>query len=995
MKAHFYCLLFVFSTIAFNTFAQQQLCYKKMEGTISEVVYCVFQDSKGYIWVGTDAGVSKYNGYSFTHYTKDDGLSDNDVFQITEDHLGRIWMLTYNGEPTIYDHGRILTSQNTGFLKSIKPGSIATGFIENKDSAWYITGLRMYKFVKDSLVSELTSEAYFNRQPGAFFSGASLFNGKPCMITSSGFYSLTENIKIDFPGNQRLTPLSSKVAVGNNFVLATLPDGFLVFDMKANAQRSFSVSGQDKVIAAFFVKEEYFFWVFTEKAAYKYYPAKEQFIKYEEISPQSLTYILNDREGNSWLASLHHGLYFLQNTGMKKIAHTTSIGTSEAYSVTAYNGSIYTGYINNEVVKTAGKRSFFSAADKTSSRNKIYGFYKDHNGLWIAAGNKAIQYTPSGAVHEYNGSVKAIGGNKNGDIYIATSLNVGKISYAELLQKKHLSLNVSLKTVYSYSTRVNSILCLNNDTVLLGAVNGLKMLVKDSLQVNAAWQHPVFNAGITRLVSLTSGGFIFSTSGKGACIVLKDSFYLIDKKTGLSSNSCTNIFPENDSTFWISTVKGLNKVSRRIVNNVLTTTVRVYTVADGLLSDYINDVTVFNDTVWVATDKGLCYFPKKMVKQPYPAPQLNIEELLVNGQPQNFNQPLLLNYKQNNVSINFTGISYFSQGKITYKYKLIGEGNEDWKFTTARHVEYASLPPGDYTFVVSAANADMKWNEQYQTIRFRIAPPFWATWWFRLALILLLVIIAGLLLKARLRNIKRKHILQNKTLTLEKEKAEFEKENLLYEKQLIELEQQALRLQMNPHFIFNAITAIQGLYSVNDTDKAKKYLVKFSRLLRTVFETSSEPAISLKKEVELIADYIELNIIRFGHNIDYTITIDPSVNTEQYGITPMLIQPFVENALLHGLQKHNGTGMLNITITKTGTESIHCRIEDNGTGRSNVDIPGIENKPHGVSITKKRIDLVGKNSASATGFSIEDLKNPDGSAAGTVVSFTTSLIKLF
>lgn len=126
---------------------------------------------------------------------------------------------------------------------------------------------------------------------------------------------------------------------------------------------------------------------------------------------------------------------------------------------------------------------------------------------------------------------------------------------------------------------------------------------------------------------------------------------------------------------------------------------------------------------------------------------------------------------------------------------------------------------------------------------------------------LLLVAIAGLLLLLRIRNIKRKHIWKTRRLHLKGEEAEFEKENLLYEKQLVELEQQALRLQMNPHFIFNAITAIQGLYSVNDTDKAKKYLVKFSRLLRTIFETASEPAISLVKK-QLLSDYIELNMIR-------------------------------------------------------------------------------------------------------------------------------------
>ncbi|MBL7702596.1 MAG: histidine kinase [Ferruginibacter sp.] len=995
MKVRFYCLLFVFGTIALNTVAQQQLCYKKMEGTISEVVYCVFQDSKGYIWVGTDAGVSRYNGYSFTHYTKDDGLSDNDVFQITEDHLGRIWMLTYNGEPTIYDQGRILTSQNTFFLKAIKPGSMATGFIESNDTAWYVTRLRVYKFFADKLLDELGTDTYFNNKPGFSFLGACFFNKKPCVITSTGFYSVSDKDKIDFPQNQRLSPVSIKVAVGNNIVLATLPDQLLVFDMEKKTRNIISVSGQDRIITTFYVKEEGFFWVFAEENTYRYYPEGERFVKYEETMPKSLTYVLKDSEGNSWLAAFHHGLYFLQNTGVKKINYKTVIGTSETYSVTAHNGSIYAGYVNDEVAKITGRQITFSPADRSSFRNKVYGFYRDKNGLWVAAGNKAILYSSSGAVHSFEGSVKAIASNPANDIYVASSLNVGKTGFEDLLKKNAVLKQGGSKNVYSHAVRVNALLCLNNDTVLMGAVNGLKLLVKDSLKVNPAWKHPVFNAGITRIYPLTGSNFIFSTSGKGVVMVLKDSIYIIDKKAGLSSNSCTGLFPENDSVFWVSTVAGLNRVGVRIKNKNFTTSVRAYTVADGLLSDYINDVTVYNDTVWVATDKGLCYFQKKMPRQPYPAPQLNVEDLLVNGEPQNFNQPLQLNHKQNNVSINFTGISYFSQGKITYKYRLIGGGNEDWKFTTARHVEYASLPPGDYTFVVSAANADMKWNEHHQTIRFRIAPPFWATWWFRLIVVLSLLIIAGLLFKTRLGNIKRKHILQNKALTLEKEKAEFEKENVLYEKQLIELEQQALRLQMNPHFIFNAITAIQGLYSVNDTEKAKKYLIKFSRLLRTVFETSSEPVISLKKEVELIADYIELNIIRFGYNITYEITTDPSINTEQYGITPMLIQPFVENALLHGLQKHNGTGMLNISINKTGAENIHCRIEDNGTGRTNTDTPVVESKPHGVSITKKRIDLVGKNSASAVDFLIEDLKNPDGSAAGTVVSFTTSLIKLF
>lgn len=994
MKLRFLFLLFIFCTTTGGSFAQQQLCYKKMTGTISEVVYCVFQDSRGYIWVGTDAGVSRYNGYSFTHYTKDDGLSDNDVFQITEDHLGRVWMLTYNGEPTIYDHGRILTSQNSGFLKAIRPGSMATGFIESHDTAWYVTRQRVYAFFNDRLVDEIGTDIYFNNKPGFSFLGACLFDHKPCIITSAGFFSVTEKRRTDFPQNRGLSAVSTKIAVGNNVVLATLPDSILVFDMKLKTKKVFSVSGKDRIITAFYEQGQDLFWVFTEESTYKYHPATGQLFKNEEIMPRSLTYIIKDREGNSWLASLHYGLYFLQLTGVKKLAYTTGIGTYEAYSVAAHNGSIYAGYVNNEIVKINGKQTSFSNGDKMSYRNKVYGFYQDKNGLWSASGNKAMLYSSSGKVSSFEGSVKAIASNPNNDMYVASSLGVGKTAFTDLLKRKDILINGGKQKVYANSTRVNTMLCLNNDTLLLGAVNGLKLLVHDTLVPSPAWHHPIFNAGITRLQPVAKS-FVFSTSGKGICLVQKDSVYVIDKTTGLSSNSCNNIFVENDTSVWVATVAGLNKITYSIHHKKLTALIRIYSVADGLLSDYINDVTVYSDTVWVATDKGLCYFPKNQDRQQFPAPRLNLEDLQVNGQSQDFTQTLQLQFRQNNVSINFTGISYFSQGKITYRYRLVGGGDEEWKFTTARHVEYASLPPGDYTIVLSAANANMQWSEPDQIVHFIIHPPYWATWWFRLGILLLLVAIAGLLLLLRIRNLKRKHILENKTLTLEKEKAEFEKENLLYEKQLVELEQQALRLQMNPHFIFNAITAIQGLYSVNDTDKAKKYLVKFSRLLRTIFETASEPAISLMKETALLSDYIELNMIRFDQNINYTIKVDPALNTEQYGITPMLLQPFVENALLHGLSKRSGNATLHITLTQTGSENIHCRIEDNGTGRMETSEAEIKNKPHGVSITKKRIDLIGKNSSAATDFAIADLKNPDGSAAGTVISFTTRLIRLF
>ena len=158
------------------------------------------------------------------------------------------------------------------------------------------------------------------------------------------------------------------------------------------------------------------------------------------------------------------------------------------------------------------------------------------------------------------------------------------------------------------------------------------------------------------------------------------------------------------------------------------------------------------------------------------------------------------------------------------------------------------------------------------------------------------------------------------------------REKLEMEKNLIELEQKALRLQMNPHFIFNVLTSIHNLIILNDSDKARYALAKFSKLMRRVLENSREKTISIESEIETLENYVQLERLTSGVDVDLEFEIDPDLVSSEEILPPLLIQPFVENAIWHGLMHKDGQRMLTITFTEE-PNYLTCVIEDNGVGR--------------------------------------------------------------
>jgi sensor histidine kinase YesM len=280
--------------------------------------------------------------------------------------------------------------------------------------------------------------------------------------------------------------------------------------------------------------------------------------------------------------------------------------------------------------------------------------------------------------------------------------------------------------------------------------------------------------------------------------------------------------------------------------------------------------------------------------------------------------------------------------------------------------------------MVTGSNNDGIWNEEGISLTIVIRPPWWRTWMFRLALVLFIGTAIWGIIITRVRIIRRKHEVERKMLTIEK--------------QIFELEQKALRLQMNPHFIFNSLNAIQNFVLSNDTDKAVNYLAKFSHLMRMILANSTASLITLKDELKALTYYIDLEKLRFDDRFDYQIIRDPGVDEEFVEIPPMLFQPYVENAIIHGLVNSPRRGMLEIAIQRLSPGVLQCSIKDNGIGREKaIEIrnrSGIKRQPKGMIITQERIEIYNRQNRKSFAVRITDLKDEKGEPAGTRVEFT-------
>jgi ligand-binding sensor domain-containing protein/two-component sensor histidine kinase len=360
-------------------------------------------------------------------------------------------------------------------------------------------------------------------------------------------------------------------------------------------------------------------------------------------------------------------------------------------------------------------------------------------------------------------------------------------------------------------------------------------------------------------------------------------------------------------------------------------------------------------------------------------PSPYISEIQVLNQPFNFimdGRSLRLRYRQNFFSIGFSAIAYTMSKDVKFRYRL--KGFDDWSEPTSRHfANYTNVPGGDYVFQLQAANNEGVWNEKILELPVWVNTPFWLRWWFRIAVVLAVVFIIISIYRYRASQFRKKQKLKSE-----------------YEKKLANVELSALLAQMNPHFLFNSLNSIDSYIIRNESKKASEYLNNFARLMRLILQNSRSNYISLKDELEALDLYLQMESLRFKDKFSYSISVDENVDTNAIVIPPMLIQPYVENAIWHGLMlKANGeAGKVELRVSKKEDELV-CVIHDNGIGRKKAaELKAHKQNSHkrsmGMQITEDRIEIINKLYNMNASVRIYDLENEAGEALGTKVELT-------
>ena len=375
---------------------------------------------------------------------------------------------------------------------------------------------------------------------------------------------------------------------------------------------------------------------------------------------------------------------------------------------------------------------------------------------------------------------------------------------------------------------------------------------------------------------------------------------------------------------------------------------------------------------------GLAKISKQEAYFNYRHPQLYFSGLEVDEVPLPPDTSYTMQGVPYQLSFSFVGLSFKSLGDIRYFYQLKGVDDQVMQ-TSDRQVRYTNLSSGKYTFTVLAEDNNQQRSE-INTVNITIHSNFWQQ--FMPVIITMIAVTFVLWVFYRWR--------------LHRHRQQAEQENAI-NRQFAELELQALQAQMNPHFVFNSLSAIQYFIAANEKQRADNYLSKFAMLMRQFLESSKTRYLNLHQELHLIRLYIELEQMRFPNRFEAEVTVAPDINPHTTLIPTMLLQPFVENAINHGLFHKMANGKLSLNITKNENQMLICTLKDNGVGRAAAK--GIQQKAgkayrsRAMQITSERLHALRVIEGYDLRIKVTDLENQDGSAAGTLVRITVPEIE--
>jgi hypothetical protein len=965
-----YCLLCHFLILfCFGVdLAAQSFYIKKYtvnDGLPSSYILKIYQDSQGFIWIGTFYGLSRFDGKELVNYGYETGLPNLAIDAIFEDHQHRLWVGTRKGMAQIKGKQAIVypvdDNQLINFVFNIQ---------ESRNKAlWALTASGLYQFEGDHWKKITLYPGLENRQCRNIVesdTGMLINYGNQLVFKkNNGEFKLSVKNEYNKEG-----PYYNQLIQYDKQIYLTTAKGLLAINEK-DTSYLFSKELLNKYILHFFKDSRDRFWIDTfQDGLMVSMPGDREHLSFKvAVKDNLIAGCVEDREGSVWVANGDGVLriksvdYVSYNKDRNPlIVGNNNLIVAPGKNLIAANSSngllIYDK--NKEIFRKLKLGYSSSFTSRVASRYTVdASCYDDQNRLWLVTREFNLFLVENNILKDLSSLIA-----KNKEFILGIDYN--RKSHAIYICGDTL-LTGSEHELHNFRSANDSscivlpfkIHCFpNGRTLVCSRQRGFFLIdeQQNCFPVEMSTGIPTNIPGDISIYEDPSGKF-WTISSRGMVrykwnekmLPVKD--IEITTKQGLPNNTISSLAFDSMRRIWATTLSGIVVIEIDSAKNNAVKVNRL-TEEQGIVSDNWAEARVIaddNGNVWAGLNTRIIRFNASRFQFEKESPSVAIENIQLNFQETNWSKwtdslqgimqlpfQLRLPHNKNNLSISFQAIAFTGNSGLQYSYKLVGADTSWSEPTKSNMVSFVGLPPGKYIFQVRARKSNSELG-QPAVFSFIIQQPFWETWWFRLLVVAVAVSLLGMIFRNRIRQVRRKALVQH---------------------QLQELEMKALKSQMNPHFIYNAMNSIQALVLGKKTEEASLYISKFGRLLRQVLDNSEKNLITLESELQSLELYIQLEKLRLHVDLQYSIVLGSEIDAEEEEVLPLIFQPFVENALWHGLSSKEGEKKLLISVKTQGNWLI-TEIQDNGIGRiKSLALNHHKhelNKSKGIKITSKRL----------------------------------------
>lgn len=1050
IKLLFTVLLFCnFHSFSQNLSARFDL-YTSQNGLSGNKIKCMLQDSKGYIWLGGYEGLNRFDGNEFEIFRKSgsdtNSLQGNLVVCLAEDKNHLLWIGYQNGGLSSYDQEKKkFTHYYSGSCEGcLPPGGINTLFVDRNNTLWLgVEGKGLIRFEQQSgkffIYASLPDinpfyppdiQKVYNNVYYIYEDETSLF----WIATHNGLYTFDNKKSIFTPIREKpvdpksfRNDLFGKIVKGKNqdLWMCSWGGGLTCYNYLNNSWENFKYdhininTATTNIIKDICFKNDSELWIASaDNNLGSFNIRTKEFHFYDLSNTASLDNIpisvcervMVDRDGNTWIAhfnglsrlrspdsqfnftplpvnhSDNGSFYFLTDFFENKEANELYISTSFAEGLYVRNNQ--TGNITNYPLprRPVNTEGYQLIPDLLSDRNK---------NLWILTDDclllfdyKKHQYIipeqpPLEKIFKGSPVFVKLFEDTFGNIWIISERQGAYCFNPFTSQFTHFLSSGNSEKNEICSNLISAIAEDGNHNIWLGSYgNGLSIYHPDKNSFTH-YQNDKFKKNSlcsNRILSMSSdkrGNVWIGTFDGGLCKATWDknnkaTFFAYNFNNGLPSDNVYCVQGDIQGMIWCATALSLSRINpetNQITSfdsrNNLKSNFVFYKIREGLNNDLLAGLEGgyyrFSSAIKPDTGKALVQIKS-----------FRVFDKEVSLQPDQQNQySVSLSYNQNFFSCNFTVINFLNPEKNQFAFQLEGLDKDTISNGNRRFISYTNVPPGHYVLHLIASNGDGIWNNEGIKIGITIRPPFWQTPLFRITSMVFLLLIIVSAYRWRLKKITKE----------ETRKTEINR-------RLAEIKLSALQSQMNPHFVFNSLNAIQQIIHSGDKNEALDYLSKFSKLIRNILNHSSRSTVSLADEIEMLHLYLDMEVLRFDKVFNYSITCDPSIHQQEVEIPPMLIQPFAENAIIHGLLNKKEKGQLQVSFFKEDS-MILCTVEDNGIGRAAASqlkkLKTVSHQSMGIKMISERLETLSLVSGQKASYSVSDLKDNENNPCGTKV----------